>query len=147
MSEASKAAVERRDGLFYWPKGTNEQLSVHFSTKEFECHCRRPACGQQRIAVDMVERLEDVRSSIKIPLTVTSGFRCTAHQLELTQWGFETAKGKSQHELGRAVDLTCRNMSGLAAVAGTVFKAVGVARSFVHVDLRDDKFRRWAYVK
>ena len=76
------------------------------------------------------------------------GYRCARYQEILRRKGFETSTGISQHELGRAADITCHGLNGndlevYAREAG--FKAVGVGARFIHVDLRDDVERRWEY--
>lgn len=79
------------------------------------------------------------------PIVITSGFRCKAHQEDLRQSGLETAVGTSSHERGIAADVTCLHLDTLLQLADPLFPAMGVAKSFVHVDLRKDKRRRWKY--
>ncbi len=89
-----------------------------------------------------------MREALRKPLAITSGYRCHAYQQELKARGYETAVGVSQHELGRAADLVCPDLTGeeLARTARACgFKAVGTGRKFIHVDLRADKERAWNY--
>lgn len=137
-------------GLYRWQKGDCFKLSDHFTTDEFTCPCIHPECVDQYIHFDMVEKLEDVRSYFGTPLEITSGYRCTRHEADLQKNPqIQTvAPGKlSQHELGKAGDIKIVNQSGsqIEAVAAQHFKAIGVAPSWCHVDLRDDKTRRWTY--
>lgn len=127
-------------------KGVPKKLSEHFDSMEFDCHC--PCSGPTEIDLELVRRLELVHDLAGKPIYIDSGFRCPNKQLELKESGKLTAVGISTHELGRAADIRVRGLSGLeleelARAAG--FKAVGVAATWVHVDLRDDKDRRWTY--
>jgi zinc D-Ala-D-Ala carboxypeptidase len=128
-----------------WKKGLRAELSEHFSTWEFECRCSFPDCGEQKVAVELVKRLEAVRKEYGKPITVTSGFRCNKKQESLRAQGYETAVGTSSHELGQAADITATQLTPLYPVVEKHFQAIGQARSFLHVDLRDDKRRRWSY--
>lgn len=130
-----------------YQKGSNAILSTHFKSSEFDCKC--PQCTETKIDSDLITLLEKIRENTG-PLKITSGYRCSHYQTELRLRGYETAVGVSQHELGRAADVTGEDteysgaqLEQLARNAG--FKAVGVGRSWVHVDLRNEKERRWTY--
>lgn len=131
--------------MYHWSRGTNRNLSAHFTTKEFTCQCG--ICRDQRISEKLIEKLEEVRALYGRPIVVTSGFRCARHQAHLrgTLPPGYTAKGKSQHEEGFAADVKGEDMQALYAAIEQVFKAIGLAKTFFHVDLRADKVRRWNY--
>lgn len=126
-----------------WKRGERLRLSPHFTSDEFECHCGK--CEFQQISGILIERLETLRERFGCPIRVTSGYRCAEHQANLRRQGVETAAGKSQHELGNAADISALDIPRLSSLAQIDFKSVGTAASFVHVDTRDDKPRRWAY--
>lgn len=133
---------------YTWKK--KEQLilpSEYFQSHEFECQCSNEDCADQKIAIDLVNKLTALRSAYGEPIHITSGFRCHAHQLELTAKGCETANGISQHELGNASDIVGDNMHSLSIIilALNDFKAIGFSKRFIHIDLRSDKERRWYY--
>lgn len=133
----------RYDGMeqmFYWKRGELLQLSPFFSTKEMECKCGK--CLEQKISSDLIHRLTQLRIQGGKPLVVTSAFRCTRYQMELAGKGFETARGTSQHELGKAADITCIDLN----LIENYFTSIGVANTFTHVDLRP-QIIRWAYGK
>lgn len=133
-----------------FPKGSKEKLSEYFVGSEFDCPCTE--CSVTLCDSRLVEKLTEVRRAIGRAIKITSGYRCASYQNNLRLRGYETATGVSQHELGRAADFVAGNdasvggkeLERLARAAG--FKAVGVGNTFVHVDLRDDKERRWEYV-
>jgi len=130
-----------------YQKGSNVQLSDHFNSNELDCKC--PQCTTTQIDPALITALEAIRAKTG-PLIITSGYRCQHHQDELRASGAETATGISQHTIGRAADVTTADsrLSGveIETIARSVgIRAVGVAKSWAHIDLRDDKDRRWTY--
>lgn len=128
-----------------YEKGSHERISDHFSVFEFDCPCNN--CKETLVYPELVEKLEALRQKVGQPILVTSGFRCENHQRELEALGYETSP-KSQHLLGMAADISVLDWSGKAIepLAEAVdFRAVGVAPTWIHVDLRSDKVRRWNY--
>jgi hypothetical protein len=140
-----KVFLNTETGFYSWQKGTDIQIGDFFRTKEFECHCSHKECNIQSIHFLLVEKLDAIRGELGKPIKVTSGFRCKRHQDDLRRQGLETASGVSQHELGRAADISSRLMTPLFDIAKKYFMAIGAARTFLHVDLRDDKVRAWGY--
>jgi zinc D-Ala-D-Ala carboxypeptidase len=133
--------------LYYeWNKGDAPHLlSTYFSTSEFSCKCSYPECVRQKIAIELVDKLTRVRAAVGKPIQINSGYRCNRHQADLVAGGQVETVQHSTHELGRAADITCRLMTPLLEECEKEFKAIGVARNWLHVDLRDDKTRRWTY--
>lgn len=132
--------------MLSWRKSDNIQYSKYFNLREFNCQCSLPTCDQQLISTELLKKLETVRTLYNRQIKVTSGYRCKAHQEALAAAGLETATN-SQHCLGLAADIWGPDMDALDALCSQEFKAVGRARSFIHVDMREDKRRRWGYVK
>ncbi len=135
--------------ILKFKKGTDVNLSPHFNATEFDCPCT--VCLDTTIDKDLVTKLEALREKAG-PLKINSGYRCSNYQDELRLRGYETSNGPSQHELGRAADV-CGADTGYTGTALETwareagFRAVGVGSLWVHVDLRDDKDRRWEYAK
>lgn len=135
-------------GFYVWPKGERTRLSTHFETWEFECPCKQ--CDEQRISSFLVNRLKTIRQNMGALIVITSGYRCANYQEDLRRRGYETAVGISQHQLGNAVDIKpgrASQMSELLRQCEGHFKAIGVGKTFLHVDMRADKVRRWTYGK
>lgn len=134
-----------------WKRGRGHQLTANFHCREFECHCGM--CADQRVDFALVSKLQAVRDELKLPLKVSSGFRCARKQQQLRDQGYETASGVSTHEMGQAADIaftdakdaTAANMSRLFTICEKHFLAIGTAKHFLHVDLRVGKQRRWVY--
>jgi hypothetical protein len=127
-----------------WKKGDRFPLSSHFMSTEFECKCRNASCVEQKVSSTLVDKLENVRIKLQAPITITNSFRCSAYNKELKDLGYKVANN-SQHLLGRAADITSRKFDELFYLLEDEFKAIGLARTFYHVDERDDKDRRWFY--
>ena len=134
-------------------KYRNLPLGKYFNSSEFSCPCS--SCLETKINAHLVEKLNAVREAFGFPIRITSGYRCPDYQEGLKARGYETAVGVSQHELGNAVDLQpAANASGvsigmenLRKILENYFAAIGEGRTFFHVDMRDDKTRRWSYNK
>jgi hypothetical protein len=138
--------------IIAWKKGTKLALSKHFDADEFDCSCQHAECVWQHLSEELVDRLERVREEVNMPLWINSACRCHQKQEDLKAAGYETAVGRSPHEMDekapcRAADVRCADMAKLEAACKKHFMAVGTAKSFIHVDLRSDKVRRWGYVR
>ena len=125
-----------------WRKGNRVQIGKHFHTGEFECQCKLKSCVDQVISLGLVRRLDRLRDASSTPIRVTSGYRCPEHNRAVG--GVEN----SQHTLGRAADIRASaHTPGVMRekYAQHIFKAIGAGANFLHVDLRDDRIRRWTY--
>lgn len=131
-----------------WKKTSLDQpVGVYFNLHDYSCPCINLDCIDQKIALDLIQKLDELRKEIARPIKITSGFRCAQHQLELASRGCETAKGISQHELGMAADIWTDDLSSLHLPVQKFFKSIGFSSRFIHVDLRDDHVRHWYYKK
>ena len=116
-------------------------MKQFFVPREFACPC----CGETRMDEDFTILLNKARSKADIPFKITSGFRCPAHNKKVG--GTET----SSHLKGRAVDIavdgSMERFKILSALLRTGFKRIGVAKTFIHVDLDTDKVQNvtWVY--
>lgn len=140
--------IKTQNDYYIWNKGENIWLNNWFKTKEFECRCSHKDCVEQKISIELVNRLTEIREEVGSPMRVTSGFRCSAHQEDIRKSGTSTVVAKkSTHELGNAADISVSRLTTpeLVLVAAKKFKSIGIAMNFIHVDLRDDKERRWKY--
>ena len=129
-------------------KGSDARLSSSFRLNEFDCTCNHPECDDTIVDSNLISLLQIVRDRLNQPLHITSGFRCAKRQEELRAMNLETARGISCHELGLAADFKADGKTGeeLALVASMAgFRAIGVGPHWIHVDLRDDRDRRWTY--
>lgn len=150
MSENPKKSgleVREEEGYYVWNKGDNLALSPYFSTKEFSCKCSFPACKKQRISKTLIVRLDLLRKDAKQPLYITSAYRCHEYQAFLRAAGVNTVVAKqSTHEQGNAADVVPKdgNIETFLPLAEKQFDSIGLAKNFLHLDLRVGK-RRWNY--
>ena len=118
-------------------------LSEHFSREEFACEC---GCGFDAVNPGLVDVLEWVRSlSGGVPLVINSGCRCPNHNAE------SGGVPNSPHLRGNAVDIAVEGGKRRydivkAAILGGAL-GVGVAKTYVHIDVDDDTPRPaiWTY--
>lgn len=106
-------------------------ISEYFKPKEFECKC---GCGLMNIDQNLVYSLDDMRTMIGKPLIIMSGSRCAAHNQAVG------GKSESAHQDGKAVDIACGEGSLLRyqIIVHAIhegIKRIGVAKSFVHLDI------------
>jgi len=111
---------------------TNKIIRTHFTDKEMDCGC---GC-EKTVAPELLVRLEALRALLDKPLPVTSGARCETHNREVG------GRPHSWHLKGLAVDIACRDSSlriDILRNAGKLgFNGIGIAKNFIHLDLRTD---------
>lgn len=101
-------------------------LSAHFSRREFACH----HCGAVEVAPALVEALERLRSAVRRPVYIISGYRCRQHNAAVG------GASRSMHLYGKAADLSIALATVPQALAAG-FTGVGHRRGWaVHVDVR-----------
>lgn len=140
--------VNIKDNYYVWNKGDVIWINNFFKTSEFSCQCKNEDCIEQKISIELINRITEMREHVKSPMRIHSAYRCSKHQEHIRNSGVSTVVAKkSTHELGNAVDISVSKLTTpeLAKVAEYKFKSIGVANNFIHVDLRDDKIRRWKY--
>lgn len=119
-----------------------KQLTANFTDAEFACK----HCGVNRIELDFVKQLQQLREAIQKPIHINSGFRCAAHPVEKAK----PPGSFSAHMYGIAADICCPTLSidllWKAVIQQPLFKGLGVApwQNYIHVDTRS-KPARWAY--
>lgn len=110
-------------------------LSAHFSRAEFRCKC---GCGQVIVKPELVEALETIREHGGIPMTITSGYRCPAHNAAVG------GAPDSAHTRGEAADFwVSGNRDRFKFIESIVWTDAvfryGLGKDFIHVDVAKDK--------
>lgn len=114
------------------------QASTNFSVRELSCpHCQAPP--QPRLIIE----LQKLRDAFGRPMTITSATRCKEHNAAVG------GAPNSQHLQGIAVDVAVpvdlrHDLVRLAMAAG-VWRGVGIAKTFIHLDLRLANPAVWIY--
>lgn len=128
-----------------YKKGSDQEVSRYFTAHEFDCPCAN--CERTPIDDTLLKQLDAMRDALACPIFIDSGYRCDRHQYELAKAGYETAKGISTHQVGKAADIRTGKHTGLeleAAAREAGFTSVGVGKTWAHVDVRAGE-RRWTY--
>lgn len=117
-----------------------EQVTEHFNMQEFKCECGGKYCDGFPIPMNraLIEKLEQVRKDLGIPLIVTSGVRCEVLNAEIG------GVLDSYHKLGRAADIAVYTVNGYTVDAvADVGEQYGLKtiryydKSFVHFQWND----------
>ena len=105
-------------------------LSAHFSLDEFRCPC---GCNQVVVHPALIDTLENIREFAGIPIQITSGYRCTAHNAAVG------GKPNSAHLLGEAADFWVSGdkdrFKFIEAIAFYGPVRYGLGSDFIHVDV------------
>ena len=114
----------------------------YFKESEFQ-RCS-PACSLQDMRQDFMDKLDAVRERAGIPLVLSSAYRSVAHEKKMGR------AGTSAHTLGCAADIRC-NTDGnrfaiIAAAVSLGFTRIGVAKTFVHLDVSAGHSQRVAWM-
>ena len=120
-------------------------MAKYFNRKEFACQYT----GKNEISSELIDKLDELREACGFPFIITSGYRDATHPIEAK----EAKPGTGTHAQGIAADIKVNNgLQRFKIVEKAIalgFTGVGVARGFVHVDIRspDDTtpFVMWTY--
>ena len=115
----------------------------YFQPSEFACKCGRCGGGADRMASDLLARLDEARAMAGIPFVISSGYRCPAHNKAVG------GVADSAHTRGYAADIRCTDshtrFAVLRAVLDAGFRRVELAPTWIHVDCDPDKARDVAF--
>jgi zinc D-Ala-D-Ala carboxypeptidase len=115
-----------------------------FKLEEFNCR----HCGDNKMQLDFVTKLDALRREVGFALPVTSGYRCPTHNQRVSTTGPD-----GPHTTGRAVDLAVRGAQAhevLRVALQMGFTGIGVqgkgATRFIHLDdLMHGRPAVWSY--
>ena len=119
-------------------------MARFFRDDEFKCPC----CGESNMDEDFIERLDGLRAYCNFPFVITSGYRCPAHNAEVSSTG-----NNGPHTLGKAADIQAsgeRAYDLITLARSYGFTGIGMAKTFVHLDTctKDERPSRptaWPY--
>lgn len=99
----------------------------------------------QMMSDTLIEMLDQVREEYGKPIIITSGYRTEKHNSSLGG-----AVKNSSHLKGLAVDIAIQNSKQryeLLPILIKYFNRVGIAKSFIHVDIDESKSQNvyWVY--
>jgi len=134
--------------VYVYEKGANIKLSENFNSNEFDDDLEDETNHFTLISPFLIVAMQQIRSAIGQPVTITSGFRTEKKNTSIG------GAIKSYHTKGMAADWTVLNPDfSLTEFYNIILdkefqryrfiKGVGLyeARGFIHVDVRDTKDR------
>tara|TARA_R100001369_G_scaffold32978_1_gene58007 strand:- start:1474 stop:1833 length:360 start_codon:yes stop_codon:yes gene_type:complete len=112
----------------------------YFKLSDFDCQ----QTGENEMSIEFIHKLDKLREACGFPFNITSGYRSPNHIIE------KSKKNPGTHAQGIAADIYVsggrQRMQLVAKAISLGFVGVGVAKTFVHVDVRDDfKPVLWCY--
>ena len=118
-------------------------MAKYFTREEFDCQYT----GKNEMKDEFIEKLDELREVCGFPFHITSGYRAPEHPIEAKK------KVAGTHSQGIAADIKVDNgwerFKIVEEGINLGFTGIGVASSFVHVDIRsgDDTtpYVMWTY--
>jgi uncharacterized protein YcbK (DUF882 family) len=110
----------------------------YFKIEDFDCK----ETGENEISVNFIHSLDQLREACKFPFVVTSGYRSKEHSVE------KRKQNPGTHAQGIAADIKVSGGAQRMAIvkhASAMGMSVGVAKTFVHVDIRKTPAMCWCY--
>lgn len=115
-----------------------------FDFEEFSCPTLEssglPTSDGGKMCLDFLHKLDEAREIAGVPFKITSGYRSPQHNLDVGG-----RVGSSHVKVPcKAVDLHCNNSADRSKILNALFKVglgrrVGIAKTFIHVDMDYDK--------
>jgi len=123
-------------GVLRYARDKDLQVSANFNTSELQCKCG--LCEVQLLDAELVNKLQALRDRIGQPITVTSCYRCHAHNYNIN------GSVNSYHKQGLAADIYVDGLSvdQLAKHAASVgFTGIGAyyRSGFVHISIKSNE--------
>ena len=111
----------------------------YFTRDEFKCS----HTGENEIDDELIKRLDELREACGFPFVITSGYRDPSHPEEVNK------EQPGTHSRGIAADIYVSDGAQRRSIIENAidigFGGIGVAKGFVHVDIRDTTPVIWTY--
>jgi len=111
----------------------------YFKIEDFDCQ----QTGNNMMSTAFIHKLDELRGVCGFPFVVTSGYRCPiGHSIE------KAKANPGTHSEGIAADIAVQGGAQRRAIvhhALAMGMSVGVAKTFVHVDIRETTPVLWCY--
>ncbi len=111
----------------------------YFKLEEFDC----TFTGKNKMDAEFLYEIDDLRGRCGFPFVITSGYRDPSHPVEADK------EQPGRHAEGIAADIAVSNGSERRTIVQEAlsmgFGGIGVAKDFVHVDLRKSGYVMWSY--
>ena len=103
----------------------------NFTPDEVKCQ----HCGELKIDEELMDLVQDARETLG-PLRITSGYRCSEHNNNISSTG-----PNGPHTTGKSLDIAVKSSQQrkeLIDYFATKVSGLGIAKSFIHIDLLTD---------
>ena len=111
----------------------------YFKVEDFDCQ----ETGENEILPEFIAGLDQLREECGFPVIVTSGYRSPTHSIEARK------ENPGTHAQGIAADIKVVGGEQRRLIVENAidlgFKGIGVAKDFVHVDIRQTRAVLWVY--
>tara|TARA_B110001469_G_scaffold122245_1_gene132653 strand:+ start:58 stop:423 length:366 start_codon:yes stop_codon:yes gene_type:complete len=111
----------------------------YFKIEDFNCQ----ETGENKMSQGFIRKLDLLRGACGFPFHISSGYRSPNHSIE------KRKENPGTHAQGIAADIYVnggrQRMQLVRHATALGFNGIGVAKAFVHVDIRDDKSVLWCY--
>lgn len=120
----------------------------YFKHEEFACPTLDGSGNMMNYA--FLEKLDDARGLAEIPFVITSGYRTKEYNEDLIRRKYKASRNSS-HLKGLAADIKCNTSRERWIIINSLmlvgFSRIGIADTFIHVDLDTDKAQNviWTY--
>ena len=124
-------------------KFKKEKIMKYFKHEEFDS-LDEPGSGL-KMSEEILHMLDAVRKEYGKPMKINSGYRTEARNKKIG------GVKNSSHLRGLAADISCKNSKDRFALVNLLlkagFKRIGIAGSFIHVDIDKTKSQNliWGY--
>lgn len=112
----------------------------YFDISEFRCR----ETGENDMKEEFIHMLDELRERCGFSFIITSGYRSKKHSIEIRK-----KHGPGTHTQGIAADIQVSNgferMNIVHEALKMGFGGIGVAKNFVHVDMRSSTPVMWTY--
>lgn len=112
----------------------------YFDESEF-LRCS-PPCSMSQMDPVLLSRLDELREIVGFPIVLNSAFRSADYDVSRGR------SGKGMHTYGQAVDVRCSSSAQRGAIVAAAlslgFNGIGIASTFIHLDIRKD-LSIWLY--
>tara|TARA_A200000159_G_scaffold30394_1_gene27008 strand:- start:107 stop:451 length:345 start_codon:yes stop_codon:yes gene_type:complete len=111
----------------------------YFKRDEFDCQ----VTGNNEMKDEFIHKLDELRSACGFSFHITSGYRDPSHPIEARK------EKAGTHAQGIAADIMALNGADRYVIVREAmrlgFTGIGVAKTFIHVDIRETTPVVWEY--
>jgi len=115
----------------------------YFRLEDFNCQ----ETGNNEMSEEFLSKLDELRHICGFPFIITSGYRDPSHSIEARKT--KAGKKPGTHARGIASDIRINNGNEayhiIKHAQSMGFNGIGIAKTFIHVDIRTSTPVIWTY--